>query len=440
MSNHVHHLTTACKGEWRIVTQESRMLADLRRRALAEACSAETDGSAVAWAALPQWQRDRAEPLLSSLVEQHRVALEASPTLELHDTGFRPNLIVDAGLNMLHSNSDVGVNFYSRASLGTGTTPTVYDSVAITASASGTAVAASASFFTAGMVGMLLRWDSGEEAYIASVTDGTNAVLATSITASGLFAVHAVNRSSLASPSVSQTTKYSDSMARTAGVATRTLSWVFPVETVAKNYAEGGIEVVSGTFLSIFLLSGGTVTIGIGQQARLYYAFSISITTTTTAGATWPLSEYDATAPGGWDSPTGDYTNLTLYGVSDTGWSAGSAMLLPAANGYLKLTDKASLEVYADSGTGFTIGTVIATAGGTLASYTAGSFYRDITFGFPSTAFVSTAIRSLFLTGGNYTNQRPDWQFCFAADKTKTAEHELFFTIRRSLRRVLTNP
>lgn len=438
MSSSLPTLGSVVKGEWRIKTLESRALPELRKRALATVGGGETSGTTAEWIGLAPEIRSRADVVLAGLVEEHRDEIEDADAIAVADTGFHPNLIVNAGLNYICENS-TNLNFFAEARLGLGTTPTVYDSVAITASASGTGVTASSDFFTGGMVGMLLRWDGGSSAYISSVTDATHAVLATSVTASGLFAVHAVNRTGLATPSVSSSTKINDSSTFSSGVLTRTMSWVFAIETVNKNYTEGGIVANGSTFLSVFLLNGGTVTILIGQQAKLYYAFSISVVTTA-ASVTWPFSEYDTGAPGGWDSPTGQSQVVTLYGV----WGrdiSDSALLYPSSNGYMKVTDRSTLMTYRDSGgTGMETGTVIATSGGTLASYTSGSFYRDITFEFSSTQFASSSIRSLLLTGGDLTNQRPDWQFLFGANKTKDGNHSLSFTIRRSIARTLTNP
>jgi hypothetical protein len=322
--------------------------------------------------------------------------------------------------------------------LGTGTTPTVYDSGEITASASGTALTASSSFFTSGMVGMVIQWDGGAKAYIQSVTDGTNAVLATSVTASGVFAVHAVNRTGLANPVATQTEKYTDRVTRSSGVSKRTMSWVFAIESVNRNYTEGGIFCNwdgSGynTALSLFLLTGGTVTILIGQQATLVYEFSASVNTSAVT-ATWPMSEYDTTDPQGWDSTSGQHQVVSLRSLD--GMTTYGASLLPSGSDYGYITTTSSLIGYADDAEGNFSGAIGSYVKGSKSAYAAKSFYRDSTYTFGSTHSDTTAIRSFILTDCYHAA----WQFLFDTAKGKTSKQSLSLTIRRALNRVLVNP
>ena len=437
MSSPLPTLGSTVKGEWRIETLESRALQELRKRALAAVGGGNTNGTMAEWIVLAPEIRSRADVVLAGLVEEHRDEIESADAVAVADTGFHPNLLVDSGMNYICGTA-TRVDFFAEARLGLGTTPTVYDSVAVTASAAGTGVTASADFFTVGMVGMLLRWDGGSQSYIASVTDATHAVLATSVTASGLFAVHAVNRTALATPSVSASTKVDDSPTISGGVFTRTMSWVFGIETVNKNYTEGGIIATGSTFLSLFLLTGGTVTILIGQQAKLYYAFSISVVPTAQS-ATWPFSEYDTGAPGGWDSPTGQGKVISLRSIH--GWAPyHGASLLPSIDpgsdrGYISTTS--SLMTFTeDSSTGIT-GAIGSYVTGSKSTYVNGNFYRDSTYTFPATHSDTSAIRSFFVA--EYYG-KVAWQFLFDSAKTKDGNHSLSLTIRRSISRTLTNP
>ena len=157
-------LASSVKGRYKIDTHESVHLPGLRREALALVSELSCDGSASAWRALPADVREQADPILSRLVEQNYDLLAAGEQVDDTVRNFEPNLLLNSGLNYICSNGTEPRYWASKSALGTGTTPTVYDSVAITASASGTACTASSSFFTEGMVGMLIRWDSGEEA------------------------------------------------------------------------------------------------------------------------------------------------------------------------------------------------------------------------------------------------------------------------------------
>lgn len=438
MCNPLATLTTNVSGKWCFGAREPDGLPALRKQALATACGEGTDGSDRSWRDLPSWQRDLADIVLSRLVAEHADKLAAGPSREVYSSGFKPNLLTDAGMDWVCGNA-TRIDFFAAAKLGTGTTPTVYDSGAITASAAGTALTASSSFFTSGMVGMVIQWDVGAKAYIQSVTDGTNAVLATSVTASGAFAVHAVNRTGLANLVATQATKYTDGLTRVSGVSKRTMSWVFAIETVNRNYTEGGVFCNNGvTALSLFLLAGGTVTILIGQQATLGYEFSASVNTSAVT-ATWPMSEYDTTDPQGWNSTSGQHQVLSLRSLDGMSPSHG-ASLLPSIDsgsdrGYITTTS--SLIGYTDEADGTVSGAIGSLVGGSQSTYASKTFYRDSTYTFSSTHSNTTAIRSFILA--EYYNKMA-WQFLFDTPKGKTSNQSLSLTIRRALNRVLVNP
>lgn len=442
MSKPIATLATQVSGKWDLHVQESILLPRLRQQALRESRGLDTDGSAEAWLRLPSEDRVPADLVLADLVVLNQEALLGSIQQETFATGFRPNLLTDAGLDYVCANAS-SLDFFEKAVLGTGTTPTVYSSGAVTATASGTTASSSSGFFTAGMVGMVINWDSGENAYIASVTDDSNVVLETSVTATGAFAVHAVNRTGLASISVSQTTKTSDSTVRSGGVTTRTMSWVFALETANKNYTEGGIYTgwngsTYATPLSIFLLSGGTVTVLIGQQAKLYYAFSASVNTEPVTGVTWPMSEYDVSDPGGWDSPTGQHQVTSVCSLDGLTPYADS-VLLPTGSSSLRavLSTTSSLFPYTDENPPSTTGAIGGYVTGSYSTYVSKTFYRDKTYYFSASHSNTSAIRS-FMVHAYW--DRVGWQFLFDSAKTKDGNHALSLTIRCALNRVLVNP
>ena len=442
MSKPIATLTTQVSGKWDLHVQESVLLPRLRQQALRESRGRDTDGSAEAWLRLPSEDRVPADAVLADLVVLNREALLGARQQETFATGFRPNLLTDAGLDYVCANAS-NINFFERAVLGTGTTPTVYSSGAVTATASGTTASSSSGFFTAGMAGMVINWNSGEKAYIASVTNSSDIVLETPVTATGAFAVHAVNRTGLASISVSQTTKTNDSVVRSGGVTTRTMSWVFALETTNKNYTEGGIYTnFTGsdytTPLSIFLLSGGTVTVLIGQQAKLYYAFSASVNTSAVTGVTWPMSEYDVSAPGGWDSPTGQH-QVTSVRSLDGLTAYEDSVLLPTGSSTLRatLSTTSSLFAYTDGSPPNVSGAIGSYVNGSYSAYVLKTFYRDKTYYFSASHSDTSAIRS-FMAHDHWN--KVGWQFLFDSAKTKDGIHSLSLTIRCALNRVLTNP
>ena len=236
-------LASSVKGRYKIDTHESVHLPGLRREALALVSELSCDGSASAWRALPADVREQADQILSRLVEQNYDLLAAGEQVDDTVRNFEPNLLLNSGLNYICSNGTGPKYWAVESALGTGTTPTVYDSEATTASASGTACTASSSFFTEGMVGMLIRWDSGEEAYIASRTSDTEVVLDRSVTATGAFAVWAVNQTGLASHVRTSDYRYPYVVSRSGGVSTFRVMWDHGLETVNRVYTEGGILV-----------------------------------------------------------------------------------------------------------------------------------------------------------------------------------------------------
>ena len=442
MCNPLATLTTNVSGKWCFGAREPEGLSVLRKQALATACGEETDGSDRSWRDLPSWKRDLADPILSRLVAEHAEALAAGHSREVYSSGLRPNLLTDAGMDWVCGNA-TQIDFFNEAKLGTGTTPTVYDSGAITANAAGTALTASSSFFTSLMAGMVIQWDGGAKAYIQSVADGTNAVLATSVTASGTFAVHAVNRTGLANPVAAQTTKYTDGITRVSGVSKRTMSWVFAIETVNRNYTEGGIfcnwdGYCNNTALSLFLLTGGTVTILIGQQATLGYEFSASVNTSAVT-ATWPMSEYDTTDPQGWNSTSGQHQVVSLRSLDGMAAYHGATLLpsIDSGSDCSVLTTTSSLLGYGDNSSVDVPTAIGSFVNGSLSGYTPKSFYRDSTYVFGSTHSNTTAIRS-FMIHEYYGHVA--WQFLFDTAKGKTSNQSLSLTIRRALNRVLVNP
>lgn len=117
----------------------------------------------------------------------------------IHERDWAPNLILDQGMNNFAT--VIGCDLFTYCAVGTGNTPTFDDSVAVTATTSGTTCTASAPFFSAGDVGKLLRFDTGEKAKITAFTSTTVVTLAStlSVGAATLFTLHRVEQTGLAS-------------------------------------------------------------------------------------------------------------------------------------------------------------------------------------------------------------------------------------------------
>ena len=428
------------KGRYKIDTHESVHLPGLRREALALVSELSCDGSASAWRALPTDVREQADVILSRLVEQNYDLLTGSEQVDDTVRNFAPNLILNVGLNYICTNGTGPESWALKSVLGTGTTPTVYDSEAITASASGTACTASSSFFTEGMVGMLLRWDGGAEAYIASRTSDTEVVLDRSVTASGTFAVWAVNQTGLASHV--RTSAYGDPsvVSRSGGVSTFRVAWDHELETVNRVYTEGGIVTDDQiTYLSRFLIAGGSVTVLIGQQARLTYEYDLSVTTTAVPG-TWTV---DGWPVAGVDDTDGQYKVLTQDAVDGQIANMGRPTLIPGyiSAVYLHLCTATTLPAYTDDTTRPDLVGSIGGAQLVNEAYVSNTFYRDATAYFNGTNGTSTDIRTVSLYSyDNYSGSWQCWAFLFDHAQTKADGYGLTLRFHRALNRVLVNP
>jgi len=429
-------LASSVKGRYKIDTHESADLAALRREALSLVSDIPCDGSADAWRALPADVREQADVILSRLVEQNYDLLTGSEQVDDVVNDFAPNLILNSGLNYICSNGTEPRYWARKSALGTGTTPTVYDSEAITASASGTACTASSAFFTEGMVGMLIRWDSGEEAYISSRTSDTVVVLDRSTTASGTFAVWAVNQTGLAS--LVRTSDYGNPsvVSRSGGVSTFRVMWDHDLETVNRVYTEGGIVLAEYplTYFSRFLIAGGSVTVLIGQHARVTYEYDLTVTTTAVPG-TWTV---DGWPVAGVDDTDGQYKVLTQDAVDGMIDWMGRPHLIPGCDWGLNLylSTTTTLPAYTDDTTRPEL--VGSVGGAQLVSeaYVANTFYRDATAYFNGTNGTSTAIRTVSLYSGSWQC----WAFLFDHAQTKADGYGLTLRFRRALNRVLVNP
>ena len=435
-------LASSVKGRYKIDTQESAHLPGLRREALALVSGLACDGTAAAWRALLVDVREQADQILSRLVEQNYERLIESEQVDDVVNEFAPNLILNVGLNNICAYGMEPYTWANKSSLGVGTTPTVYDSAAVTATASGTGCTASSAFFTADMVGMLIHWDSGEEAYISSRTSDTVVVLDRSTTASGAFAVWAVNQTELTSHVRTSDWGNPYVASRSGGVSTFRIMWDHDLETVNRVYTEGGIIQSGGapdTYFSRFLIAGGSVTVLIGQQARVTYEYDLTVTTTAVPG-TWTV---DGWPVAGVDDTDGQYKVLTQDAVDGKIENMGRPYLVPGytSGSYLQLCTATTLPAYTDDTTRPDIVGSIGGAQLVDEAYVANTFYRDATAYFNGTNGTSTEIRTVSLYAYDYySGSWQCWAFLFDHAQTKADGYGLTLRFRRALNRVLVNP
>jgi hypothetical protein len=226
---------------------------------------------------------------------------------------WQRNLILDSGLDYLGGNySWAACIAYCAA--GTGTTPTK-DLADGTYSQSGTTVTRNTGTrsFISGDVGKVIRWTSGEEAYITAFTNTTTVTVGTSqtVSAGAIDALYRVAQTGLTTE-IARTATYpaftdeEDSLAsqatilnHTDGKITLKRTYDFPEEASSKNYTEIGVSPIGTAGANLFsrMLLAGAVTVGIGQLLRVVYELTIVVQgavsatqSTVNGGITgWPL-------------------------------------------------------------------------------------------------------------------------------------------------------
>lgn len=194
------------------------------------------------------------------------------------------NLILDQGLNNIATQRWADQLAYCVA--GTGSTPTK-DVPTGTYSQSGTTVTRQTGSvdFAAGDVGKLLRFSTGEEAYITAFTSATQVTVSVSRTVATttiiLFRVAQVGlateverSNTYPSFTLPDTTLSQDTIINSgAGTFKMRRTYDFAVRGSNINYTEIGISPSSGAGNNLFsrLLLSGAVTVLTGQQLRVQY-------------------------------------------------------------------------------------------------------------------------------------------------------------------------
>ena len=207
---------------------------------------------------------------------------------------WQSNLILDSGLDRLATESWTAQLAYCVA--GTGSTPTkdVADPGDLF-SQSGTTVTRDSGTrdFISGDVGKLIRFASGEEAYITAFIGATSVTVGTSQTvASGAIdALYRVAQTGLATESKRTSTqpeftdeddgnpsRYTTHDAA-LGTVTMKVTRDFSEEVGSVNYTEIGMssQASAGNNLFSRMLLAGAVTVGIGQLLRVKYELTVKV-------------------------------------------------------------------------------------------------------------------------------------------------------------------
>jgi len=316
--------------------------------------------------------RKTAGPTLAPLtLSAANLALAGQVTVSVVEKGnvvqayrTQPNLILDAGMDLVQSNTWQGLMAYCAA--GTGTTPTK-DILNGTWSQTGTTIVSSGSTYTltSADIGKWIGFASGESAKITAIISTTSATVATSQTvASGTATLFRAGQTGLATEIARSNTYPSftaadgnssqgfipDASAQKMRVR-RTFD--FPAETSAQNYTEIGVSPTSSAGNNLFarVLLAGAVSVGVGQQLRVQYDLVIQLANIATNPETtlsitgWPVNFNIA-------SITANGTAWTVTTMTAHNYATGGKVNIAGA-----LPPKTAVIAATSTGTDFTITT-----------------------------------------------------------------------------------
>ena len=447
---------TGASGRYKVFPVEHPSLPILRRNAADLAgISDDYDGSVDGYFKLTAEEKKAHDSFLVHLVEKNRDVL--SENRDIHYAAGNlvngHNLILDQGLNNVMT-SYAWCNGFTSCAAGTGTTPTFTDSGAVTATAAGTTVTSSGSFFNSGMTGMLLNFDGGAGSRYITFVDATHATLSSALTVGSptLFTVYAVNQTGL-DTEVKRNSTYltgagncGTSFTSTSQAMQRTYD--FSIEVANINYSELGWSNSGSAGNNLFsrsLISGGTVSVLIGQALRVVYALTITVSSASTPGTYsitgWPVApsvntdgDYSLGNPFGntGASPLGTVSTSGGSSVtSGAGYEISGQGGVPIGN-WMKLCTGTTLPVF---GNDYSVGTSVNFDSASTGSYSSGTFQRDYSFHMN----VGTGNRTDF-RGIVFQLATTCFVFVFDQDQTKDNLHTLDVNITIRINRVLTNP
>lgn len=435
-------------GFYEAKVMEPRGLAGLRRKAFRIAgLVGEYDGSISAYRSLRDQDAQLHDKVLSRLVKRNARKFMRSrrDSIQVSTTGVKRNLVLDQGVNkMLRSSGTISWSTFSvYCAAGTGTTPTYTDSGATTATSAGTTVTASGAFFTAAMVGQLIKFDSGEERYItaqASTTCTINSSL--TIGSPTLFTVWAVNQLGLASESKRTSTYLTGSgncgSSWASNVWSGLRTYDFTAEVGNVNYTELGWSDLSASAANLnsrTLISGGTVSVLIGQQLRVVYTIVVTVTPNSTTPGTYAITGWPIAPSVGQD---GDYIICTPSSsisptINTSGVATGDGLfpLCRKSTASHTLGTGSTLPTFGNS---YSAGTTANSNTDTYTSYTDNTFFVDLQGVFN----LGTGNRTDWR--GVYTGPTSGYVFVWDENQTKASTFTLTIRTRMTIGRPLTNP
>lgn len=366
----------------------------------------------------------------------------------------QPNLILNQGLDAIASVS--WANAMAYCSAGTGTTPTNDSSGVTTATQAGTAVnLVGGSFtFTSTLVdgGNMIKWATGEEAMIVSVTTPTSVVVNNSaVVGAGVFTVYRTNQTQLTTQ-VKRTNTYltgspycQSSLAGNVLSMRRTFDFTAEVGTV--NYTEIALGWANAPSTAIFsrILMGAPITVLGSQQLRVTYQLNVTVT---------PPAPFAKTAiVNGWPVPPAVGTTgveaVQFIGLNSV-QTSGATNSFDTGFGAAEPSAGANIGIFiaTDAAAPASFGSAVGRSGAVnigagAAAYIAGSYYVDKSTTFAVGTGNGTAWRSMgygfYLPSSGWNpSSQTTMVFVFDEAQTKLNTHTLTLTWRFSWSRVLS--
>jgi len=373
-----------------------------------------------------------------AFVEYETFVLNPDGSVASHRKPKR-NLIYDQGLNQVATNQ--WCECFRNVAVGTGTNPTKRDSAATTFTRAGNAVSASANFFEAADVGRLLKWDTGEEAYIATFVDAQNVTtISSGAIAAAQGTIYYVNDTGLQTETARTSTCTTDAgdNGTTFSVDTYThkRTFLFPAVGAPVTLREIGWSPNAGAGANLFgrdLIPGAGDALLAGQQYKVIVRLFVTISPVTqTAQADVGNNGYNTAG-----LAIHEYI-LRAYSTVDANGNTAGGQLEPALAAKMMILTADPTLLTAPSFTNQNIG---GTGEATLtnAAYTNGTFFRDSSTTRTVTEANGTHYGYSFgnSPGGGavvraYTHK-------FTTPQTKDNLHTLGITLRKSWGRVLVN-
>lgn len=363
------------------------------------------------------------------------------------------NLILNQGMDQLASNSWAELFVYCSA--GIGVTPTSDDSSPTTATQAGTTVTLSGGTFvftdTFTDAGKTIKWDTGEEAQIVSVTNPTTVIVNNSAAVPAAdFVVYRTNQTGLSNQLKRTSTYLTGSPYCGTTLASNVLkmrrTYDFTAEVGTVNYTEIGLGWHTSTPTAIFsrILLAVPVPVDAGQQLRVTYELQITLLPSTTVSKTaiiggWPVAPA-LTTDGVEAIQYLGVSSVNTNGTSvnyDNGFGASEPSQTSSIGIFVSTTSTAPASF--GSAVGRT-GTGVVSA--TRAAYVVGNWYVDKSATLPVGTGNSTAIRSMgygYHAPNNwFAYNQTTMVFVFDEAQTKLNTHTLTLTWRFSWSRVLS--